>query len=246
MILINKITPFTTDSFQKDLTECLLKNSDNSFISNIVVFSNTPIVLPKNNKVKLIIKNSYSDYDIIEYTKRLYKDEIIIFANPFAIFNNSLIHLERNTSVLKNNDYYLFNRNQKLLQGESIDDLFTNFSTNEKIVVQRKQIWTKEIKSQTNIIKSIFTPKISKENRNKILAATDFLVSVSDANITQQEKDSVLEYRESLRNITDISILTADNFEEYFVENKSVPSLSDIFPAPPECIRDIVGQVFTR
>ena len=82
--------------------------------------------------------------------------------------------------------------------------------------------------------------------RNKILAATDFLVSVSDANITQQEKDSVLEYREALRNITDISILTADNFEEYFVENKSVPSLSDIFPAPPECIRDIVGQVFTR
>jgi len=94
MILINKVTPFANESYQKDLFECIINNSNISFISNIVVFyNNTNIVLPKNNKVKLVIKNGYTDREIIEYCKRVYNDDVFIFSNPFIKFNNSLINL---------------------------------------------------------------------------------------------------------------------------------------------------------
>ena len=38
MILINKVTPFANDAYQKDLFECLINNSEVSFISDIIVF----------------------------------------------------------------------------------------------------------------------------------------------------------------------------------------------------------------
>ena len=94
MILINKVTPFANEAYQKDLIECLISNSDISFISNIVVFyNNTNIVLPKNNKVKLVIKNGYTDREIIEYCKRIYNDDVFIFSNPFIVLLNFLSFL---------------------------------------------------------------------------------------------------------------------------------------------------------
>ena len=54
----------------------------------IVFHPNNNIVLPKIGKVKLVIKNEYTEQEIIEYCKRIYNEEIFIFANPFAVVSN--------------------------------------------------------------------------------------------------------------------------------------------------------------
>lgn len=169
MILINKVTPFANETYQKDLMECLLTNADVGFITNIVVFyNNTNIVLPKSNKVKLVVKNGYSDYDIIDYCKRIYKEDIFIFANPFTIFNNTLIHLEKPlNNVIKLNDAYIFSRNTNIKHDELIDNLFIETISNSKIITQTKQIWSKEFKLVVNSDIS-FKPRISKENQKRI------------------------------------------------------------------------------
>jgi len=169
MILINKLTPFATDQFQKNLMECLLKNSDVGFITNIIVFyNNTNIVLPKNNKVKLVVKNGYTDYDIIEYCKQIYKDDIFIFANPFATFNNSLIHLEKPLNgVIKLEDAYIFSRDANLVKNSVIDDLFTRTQSNDKIKTQNCQVWSKEFKSVIKKSTHQFSTNISSENQKK-------------------------------------------------------------------------------
>ena len=152
MILINKVTPFANESYQKDLIECLVSNSDISFISNIVVFyNNTNIVLPKNNKVKLVVKNGYTDKEIIEYCKRIYNDDVFIFSNPFIKFNNSLIHLERNLvkPIKIYTDCFIFNKNIEVRKGDSINELILISDVNDKISIERKHQWTREVRDVT-------------------------------------------------------------------------------------------------
>ena len=166
MILINKVTTFANEAYQKDLIECLMNNSDISFISNIVVFyNNTNIVLPKNNKVKLVVKNGYTDREIIEYCKRIYNDDIFIFSNPFIKFNNSLIHLEINLSkpVRIQNDCFIFNKNIELDKGDNINVLIPMSNVNNKIRIERKQQWTVEIQGEsTDVIRLNNTSSKSK------------------------------------------------------------------------------------
>ena len=148
MILINKVTPFANDAYQKDLFECLINNSEVSFISDIIVFyNNTNIVLPKNNKVKLVVKNGYTDKEIIDYCKRVYKEDVFIFSNPFIKFNNSLIHLENpdKITIKLDEDCYIFNRNTFLEKADSIDMLFSTYETNYKVSIEKKHLWSKEI-----------------------------------------------------------------------------------------------------
>lgn len=45
MILINKVTPFANETFQKDLVECIKHNIDISFITTIIVFYNNSNIM---------------------------------------------------------------------------------------------------------------------------------------------------------------------------------------------------------
>ena len=83
------------------------------------------------------------------------------------------------------------------------------------------------------------------ELRDKILTATDFLVNDPDVNLTKREKSAVVKYRSALKNITDKSILSEESFQNYFLENKPIPNLDQVFPAVPECIQSVVGSVFS-
>jgi predicted GH43/DUF377 family glycosyl hydrolase len=160
MILINKVTTFASETFQKDLIECISHNIDINSISTIVVFhNNSNIVLPKHDKVKLIIKNKYTDKDIIEYCKKITTDDIFIFSNPFIKFNNTLNNLEKPISTVNKigNDCFIFNRNEKII-GDSIEDIFQITTQNNKITVNRKHLWTKEIKIQSLVNKQVSTP----------------------------------------------------------------------------------------
>jgi hypothetical protein len=151
MILINKVTPFANETFKKDLIECILHNIDINFISSIIVFhNNSNIEVPNHEKVKLIIKNNYTDKDIIEYCKKIVTDDVFIFSNPFIKFNNTLINLETPTIVNKiGDDCFIFNRNE-YLYSNSIESTFKKTIQNNKVVVDRKHLWTKEIQKSEN------------------------------------------------------------------------------------------------
>jgi len=179
MILINKVTPFANETFQKDLIECIKHNIDISFITNIIVFyNNSNIILPKNSKVKLIIKNGYTDKDIIEYCKLITNEDIFIFSNPFIKFNNSLINLERPINSVNKigNDCFIFNRNEKII-GNTIEEIFKITTNNNKISVNRKQIWTEEIKKiDTKLNNIVSIKKLSKSQIkvNVIIVSVDY------------------------------------------------------------------------
>ena len=197
MILINKVTTFTSETFQKDLIECISHNIDINSISTIVVFhNNSNIVLPKHDKVKLIIKNKYTDKDIIEYCKKISTDDIFIFSNPFIKFNNTLDNLEKPIKSVNKigNDCFIFNRNEKLI-GDSIDDLFKITTQNNKIPVNRTHLWTKEIKTQSVVNKQVSTP----------LTKIDVLIVSVDYN------DFLSITIESMVNLFNITIVTSPN-----------------------------------
>ena len=197
MILINKVTTFTSETFQKDLIDCISHNIDINSISNIVVFhNNSNIVLPKHDKVKLIIKNKYTDKDIIEYCKKISTDDIFIFSNPFIKFNNTLDNLEKPIKSVNKigNDCFIFNRNEKLI-GDSIDDLFKITTQNNKIPVNRTHLWTKEIKTQSVVNKQVSTP----------LTKIDVLIVSVDYN------DFLSITIESMVNLFNITIVTSPN-----------------------------------
>lgn len=160
MILINKVTTFSSETFQNDLIECISHNIEINDISTIVVFhNNSNIILPNHSKVKLIIKNKYTDKDIIEYCKKITTDDIFIFSNPFIKFNNTLDNLEKPINIVNKigNDCFIFNRNEKII-GDSIEDIFQITTQNNKIPVNRKHLWTKEIKEQSVVNKQLNTP----------------------------------------------------------------------------------------
>ena len=139
MILINKLQ--FNDNNKQLLFECLLNNLNISFISKIIIFhNNTNIILPENDKVKLVVKNGYTDKEIIEYCRRVYNDEMFIFSNPFIKFNNSLIYLEGNKSIKIDNDCYIINRNIELERGDNLADILRIDSSNNKISIERKNI----------------------------------------------------------------------------------------------------------
>jgi GR25 family glycosyltransferase involved in LPS biosynthesis len=217
MILINKVTPFANEAYQKDLIECLINNSDISFISNIVIFyNNTNIVLPKNNKVKLVIKNGYTDREIIEYCKRIYNDDVFIFSNPFIKFNNSLINLETpvDKTIKIDDGCYIFNKNTELEMGDNIDSILRINTSNNKILIERKNLL---IKNEDNIIPEKRQPNISR--------------SLLEKNV--RRKESYLnKRRKELSNETNIKldiIIVSVNYNDFLsITLKSTTKVSNV------------------
>lgn len=197
MILINKVTPFANETFQKDLIECISHNIDISFISSIIVFyNNSNIVLPKHSKVKLIVKNSYTDKDIIDYCKLITNEDIFIFSNPFIKFNNTLSNLEMPLSSINNigNDCFIFNKNEKLL-GNTIDNIFRETKQNNKVSVDRKHIWTEEIKNY-NINRRVELVPNNKIKINVVIVSVNY-------------NDFLSTTLESLSNLMDVTVVTS-------------------------------------
>lgn len=226
MILINKVTPFATENYYKDLIECINHNSGISFIKVIVVFhNNSNIILPNNSKVKLIIKNGYSDYDIIEYCKGIYKNEVFIFSNPFVKFNNTLINLERplKKTIKIENDCFIFNRNINIKKSEIIENLFESFESSNKITLDRKQIWSDNLKSNNLVVRDSGRSARSVNLRN-IRKKEQYLRKKSELTIIPPKIDVIIvsvDYNdflsitlESTSKLFNVTVVTSSNDEE--------------------------------
>jgi hypothetical protein len=203
MILINKVTPFANETFQKDLIECIKHNIDISFITTIIVFyNNSNIILPKNSKVKLIVKNGYTDKDIIEYCKLITNEDIFIFSNPFIKFNNTLINLEKPLNSVNKigNDCFIFNRNEKII-GNTIEEIFKITTINNKISVYRKHIWTEEIKKID----------IKLNNRASIKRLSKSQIKVDVIIVSVDYNDILPITLESIPSLFNVTVVTSPN-----------------------------------
>ncbi len=167
MILINRITNFAIENYQSDIINCLNHNISVSFIEKIIVFSNNPkIILPNNNRIQLILKNNYSDSDIIEYVKRVYKTNVFIFSNPFIKFNHTLLNVNLNGNQYSkiDSDCFLFTNQSKTVKSDVIDDIFNSSHINFNVSLERRHNWTEDIKSDRIIIsKQSFREKSKSE-----------------------------------------------------------------------------------
>ena len=210
MILINKVTTFASETFQNDLIECISHNIEINSISTIVVFHNNPnIILPNHNKVKLIVKNKYTDKDIIEYCKKITTDDIFIFSNPFIKFNNTLNNLEKPIKPNKiGNDCFIFNRNEKII-GDSIEDIFQITTQNNKIPVNRKHLWTKEIKSEFFSTQTRFYPKLSRVLEKDIKDDYIDFQKIDVIIVSVDYNDFLALTLESTANILNVTVVTS-------------------------------------
>lgn len=197
MILINKVTPFASETFQNDLIECISHNININSITSIIVFhNNSNIILPNHDKVKLIVKNRYTDKDIIEYCKKITTDDIFIFSNPFIKFNNTLDNLQKPLDSINKigNDCFIFNRNEKIVETD-IDNIFEETKQNNKILVDRKHIWTDEIK-KFNTNKRVELISNNEVKINAIIVSVDY-------------NDFLSITLESVSNLMDVTVVTS-------------------------------------
>jgi len=170
MLLINRISLEQLVDYRKNVIKCLKDNIKNPYIKEILVF--LEIIdnnLPKNNKIKYITKNRYSDKDIIEYSKKISYEENILFSKSTYSFTYDLRFI--NTSgnkFIENENFIFFKRDYNLYD----NFLFSNkkLDINKKKQAKNKQKG-KKIK---NIPKSI--PKldvvIASINYNEYLSLT--------------------------------------------------------------------------
>jgi hypothetical protein len=130
MILVHKIQYRELEPYKIDYLESLRQNISNSLISKILIFSDLDIPgLPKNNKINFSIKKGYSEVDILKYVSNIHKNETIIWANPYAIFNHTLMKVN---SIGKGKIIQLSSYSNGLLNKGSIDTLiFDNIILDE-------------------------------------------------------------------------------------------------------------------
>ncbi len=177
MILIHRITNFAIENYQSDIINCLTHNLNTSFISKIVVYTANPkIVLPISNKIQLIVKNGYSDYEMMEYTRKVFKRNIYIFCNPFIKFNHTLlnVNLIGNQYSSDGNDCFIFTKDTKLINDKDLNLIFSGEFRNLRLDIFRKHVWTEDLISDKN-----HSSKIS-FREDKLKAQENILVKKGD------------------------------------------------------------------
>lgn len=135
MLLIIKLNFDQLSIYRKYVIECLKNNANNPYIKEILVFSD--IVdedLPKNNKIKYIIKPKYTDIEIVEYSKRISNSEYILFTKSIYTFKNELKDIKYRGPIRNNN--FIFFRRDEYIRRDNIQEKIKNVvnETTKKII----------------------------------------------------------------------------------------------------------------
>jgi GR25 family glycosyltransferase involved in LPS biosynthesis len=99
MLLINKIPHQEILNYKKNIIECLIHNSSNNYINEIIVYLEASVKdLPDLKNVKYVIKRDKNIDELLEYSKKISQRKKIIIAD----WNIKLSDLElRNVSLNK-------------------------------------------------------------------------------------------------------------------------------------------------
>lgn len=153
MILIIYLSIKDLNNYRKEFTECLLHNTEIPTIKEIFVFCEASFKnLPNKVKIKYIVKQNYTEADIINYTKKISKENRIIWSKVFVKFNTDLIKLKSSETVFeKKNEYIIFNR--KDIVNNGLNSLISEkpkgiSSSNLSKEKNKPKISTKSLKSK--------------------------------------------------------------------------------------------------
>lgn len=115
MILIIKINRSDEDEVYKSI----VSNSDIDLIQNIVVFSEyNDLKISKIKKVNYLNRRNYTNEQALNYVRKRYTDDFIVFSNTNYLFNNFVLercireYNKDRSSIIRNSHFYFFNRNQ--------------------------------------------------------------------------------------------------------------------------------------
>lgn len=105
-----------------------------------------------------------------------------------------------------------------------------------------------EFKPMPNYLETMVSTKyLLRQVRNKVLAATDYLVTVTDMNLSTQQREDLLEYRQALRDLTTDEYLNNVNvIEEHFLANDDLKFVHEFFPPCPDFISSIVEPILAE
>lgn len=160
MILVHKIQYRELEPYKTDYLESLRQNMSNSLITKILIFSDLDIPgLPKNNKITFSLKKGYGEVDVLKYVKNVHKNETIIWSNPYAIFNHTLMKVN---SIGKGKIIQLSSHSNGLLNKGSIDTLiFDNITIDESKQTVNESLIGERIDASLSIIVNNKRPSYS-------------------------------------------------------------------------------------
>ncbi len=196
MLLIFKLNLNDFEAYSQEYKKCLIHNCENTKIKKVICFIDLEIKnLPTHSKLTYVIKRGISTIDAIEYSKRISKEERIIYMNPFFIFSTELNKIELNNQVITNQHYTIFFRNTKYTL---IND---NPTPSSSVIKYKKEITINSVEEKQEIIRKkgeIVVPKESplKFNRLDIIIISvnynDYLLTSLSENIKVFENITVV------------------------------------------------------
>jgi hypothetical protein len=247
MMLINKITKQDVEYLDEYITSLKI-NVANKLITKIVIFhENTNINLPKNNKVILVNKTGYTSHDIIEYSKRLYDSKLIIFANPFCIFNHTLLkaltNRDSNKAILLSScvdgiintnslDVCIFNKKTKIINSKN-NDIRSTFQTginlSKDIIVENKRPWIEnnhddKIEVDSKITQTLITPSNKPVIERKVGIKIDRAINTINKTYRNRKIDIII----VSVNYNDYLLVTLSNNIKYHYNITVVTSEDDL------------------
>lgn len=150
MILVVKVDKSDGDEVYKSI----VSNSNIDSIQNIVVFSEyTDLKISRIKKVNYLSRKNYTNDQVLNYVRKRYTDDFIVFSNTDYLFNDSILekcieeYNKNNSSIIRNSHFYFFNKNQspfiknKLIKFTDIE--FEDHIDQIKIVEDSKPIKNK-------------------------------------------------------------------------------------------------------
>lgn len=149
MILVHKIQYRELEPYKIDYLDSLRQNMSNSLITKILIFSDLDVSgIPKNSKVNFSLKKGYSEVDILKYVRNIHKNDTIIWANPYATFNHTLIKASNYKNIIQLSSYC-----NGLLNKNSMDALiFNNIQIDDSKVTVNESLIGERIDASLNII----------------------------------------------------------------------------------------------
>jgi pyruvyltransferase len=120
MNLYIKITKVELNQYNKEFLDCITHNSKNSYIKNIIIYTNYKEYSCSINNVKLIYKEKLDDFFIISESK--FTKGSIIYSNPFIKFGEDLFKISEhdlNNYIFVNKDYKIYLNDIKITKSQN-------------------------------------------------------------------------------------------------------------------------------
>ncbi len=211
MLLVTRITKSQLNYYREEFLQCLKHNSSNSYINQIIVYTDEFKHNISTSKTKVIFKRIITEeIDIIKESKKTWINKIIL-SNPFVKFNEDLykiIDKDLETKVYQNSNYTIFSKNSKISNNGDfeLEKSHINIKT-EKINTTKKEILKLEENKNHQIgnvliKKSTFDPnKISATEREKKIDVIIVSVNYNDYLLL-----SLINNRKIFNNITVVTV----------------------------------------